>query len=201
MATVPNLAHVFTAGEYLTFERCMLTRHEWLDGVIYDMAGESQSHARICMNLSGILYAALRGTPCEAYSKDVKVLSGSTHADSQHGVFSYPDLVVVCGESRYLDPHQDVLLNPRVIIEVLSPSTQAFDRGEKQERYFAYLETLEDYMLVSQDRPQVEHWHKTATGVWQAVRLEGIEATLTLEGIGVQLPLVEVYERVAFVGR
>jgi Uma2 family endonuclease len=196
MATAPRLPYAFTAEDYLTFERTKCERYEWLDGVIYAMAGESEAHADICTNLTMLLASPLRGTPCRVRSKDTKVLSGPLQADTRQGLFSYPDLVVVCGTPRYHGAAQDALINPRVIIEVLSPSTQAFDRGEKRERYQAWLATLTDYVLVAQDTPRIEHWHKQPDGAWLVRTIEGLQAALTLESIGVQVTLSDVYERV-----
>lgn len=190
--------YLFTACEYLTFERRALDRHEWLDGVIYAMAGESQNHGHICTNLTALLHAALRGTPCAVLSKDMRVLSGPQQQESRRGLYSYPDLVVVCGEARMLDDRQDVLLNPRVLIEVLSPSTQAFDRGAKRERYRTHLPSLEEYVLVAQDRAHITRWHKQPDGTWPVAEVEGLQSTLTLPSLDVRLPLVEVYERVVF---
>jgi len=190
--------YLFTVCEYLTFERAALERHEYLDGVIYAMAGESEAHADISMNLSGLLHQALRGTPCRARSKDTKVRSGPDHPESRSGLYSYPDLVVLCGEPRYHDTVRDVLLNPRVIIEILSPSTQAFDRLVKRERYHAWLPTLQEYVLVAQDRPHIEHWSKQPDGRWLVGEVEGVEATLVLESLGVRLALVDIYDRVVF---
>ena len=190
--------YLFTACEYLTFERAALDRHEWLDGVIYAMAGESQNHGRLCTNLTSLLHAALRGTPCEVLRKGMRVLSGPRQASSRRGLYAYPDLVVVCGEARTLDTRQDVLINPQVVIEVLSPATQAFDRGEKGRRYRTWLESLAEYLLVAQDRVHIEHWRKQPDGAWLVGEVEDLHATLALQSLDVRLPLVEVYERVVF---
>ena len=114
------------------------------------------------------------------------------------GLFAYPDLVVVCGALQFHDQVQDVLVNPRVIIEVLSPSTEAFDRGEKFHRYRRWLPTLTDYVLVAQDRPVIDHYHRTETGQWVVDILEGLSAQLHLPSIGCTVPLAEVYERLVF---
>ena len=151
---------VYTAEEYLALERESEQRHEYLDGQILAMAGESEEHGIICTNLSGQLYSQLRGRPCQAFSKDMKVLSGSDlhPRPSTKGFFSYPDIVVVCGERKYHDEHRDVLLNPTLIIEVLSPSTEAFDYGRKFWRYRTYLPSLKSYLLVSQSMPLIDHY-------------------------------------------
>src|SRR4030095_183857 len=141
----------FTVEEYLAFERASEERHEFLDGVIFAMAGsaspqamagESEDHGTICMKLSISLGLQLRGTPCRAFSKDTKVCCGPYRAHTREGLYTYPDLVVVCGAMQFHDQAQDVLVNPTLIVEVLSPSTEAFDRGEKFRRYRAWLPTL-----------------------------------------------------------
>jgi Uma2 family endonuclease len=199
MALAPIRApYRFTVEEYLAFERTAEERHEYLDGVIYAMAGESPNHGRISMNLSISLGSQLRGSPCEAFSKDTKVRCGPYLAQTRQGLYAYPDLVIVCGAMQFHDQVQDVLLNPTVIVEVLSPSTAAFDRGEKFHLYRAWLPTLTDYVLVAQDRPEIEHYHRGDDALWTLRTLEGLEARLHLEGLGCTIPLADVYERVAF---
>src|SRR5215471_19703602 len=151
----------FTVEEYLAFERASEERHEYLDGVIYAVAGESPDHGRICMNLSATLVSQLRGSDCEAFSKDTKVRCGPYRAHTREGLYAYPDLVVVCGPSQYHDQARDVLLNPTVIVEVLSPSTEVIDRGDKLYRYRRWLPTLMDYVLVAQDRLVIDHYQRT----------------------------------------
>ena len=208
MALVPTRQpYRFTVEEYLAFERASDERHEYLDGVIYAMAGsastqamagESEDHGTICMNLSISLGSQLRGTPCRAFSKDTKVRCGPYRSYTREGLYAYPDLVVVCGPSQYHDQARDVLLNPTVIVEVLSPSTEAFDRGDKLYRYRRWLPTLTDYVLVAQDRPLIDHYQRTTTGRWELETLEGRDAHLHLPGIDCTVPLAEVYERIVF---
>ena len=145
----------YSAEEYLVLERESEERHEYLDGEIYAMAGESAEHGAICTNLSGQLYNQLRGKDCQVFSKDMKVRSGPSPRSGHRpkGLYSYPDLSIVCGELKFHDEHRDVLLNPTVIIEVLSPTTEAFDRGEKWARYQIWLPELSDYLPVSQSKP------------------------------------------------
>jgi Uma2 family endonuclease len=130
----------------------------------------------------------------------MKVRSGPSRKDGQpsKGLFSYPDLLVVCGELKFLDKHRDVLLNPTIIIEVLSPSTEAFDRGEKWARYQIWLPDLSDYLLVSQSKPQVEHFHRQAGGEWLYSLIGKREESLHLSSIGCTLHLIEVYDRIIF---
>jgi len=201
---VPDRDHrLFTIDEYLALERTEEERHEYLDGCIYAMAGESPDHGRICMNLYGSLWPQLRGTRCEAFAKDTKVRCGPTPrlGQSMQGLFAYPDLVVVCGALQFHDQVQDVLLNPLVILEVLSPSTEAFDRGEKFHRYRRWLPTLTDYVLVAQDRPVMDHYQRTMTGRWEVETLEGLDAHLHLPSIACTVSLADVYERIVFPAR
>lgn len=199
MALAPILRpYRFTVEEYLAFERASDERHEYLDGVIYAMAGESPDHGRICINLAATLVPQLRGSDCEAFSKDLKVCCGSYRAHAREGLYAYPDLVVVCGAMQFHSQAEDVLVNPKVIVEVLSPSTEALDRGEKFRRYRAWLPTLTDYVLVAQDRPLIDHYQRTTTGRWELETLEGLDAHLHLPGIDCTVPLAEVYERIVF---
>jgi Uma2 family endonuclease len=191
---------LFTVDEYLKLERSSDERHEYLDGHIYLMAGESLEHGDICMNLSREVSAHLKGTPCRALSKDSKVRSGPDPKlkNRKKGLYSFPDLLVVCGEPVWHDEHQDVLLNPRVIIEVLSKTTAEFDRGEKFQRYPTWNPTLTDYVLVSQDRPLLEHFSRRETGDWLYTRVNQLSGCLRIESIGCTLSLSEVYDRVTF---
>jgi Uma2 family endonuclease len=208
MARAPTpQPYLFTVEEYLAFERASDERHEYLDGVIYAMpgsaspqamAGESEEHGTICVNLVMSLGSQLRGTPCRAFTKDTKVRCGPYRRHTRTGLFVYPDLVVVCGSSQYHDQARDVLLNPTVIVEVLSPATEAFDRGEKFRRYRTWLETLTDYVLVAQDRPLIDYYHRQEDGTWVLRTLEGLYATLHLDSINCTVPLADVYERIEF---
>jgi len=190
----------FTVDEYLARERAAEERHIYLDGDIFAMAGESPAHGDIATNLTGIVYNQLRGTPCRARTKETKVRSGPTPlaGHGTQGFFSYPDLVVVCGEPEYHDAVRDAILNPKVIVEVLSPGTETFDRGEKFARYRAWNPTLTDYVLVSQDRPQIEHYQRQADGSWSSQRHTGLDSSVVLASIACTLKLADVYERVAF---
>lgn len=184
----------FTPAEYLSFERATDARHEFLDGHVYAMAGESLEHSRVCVNLAGELRAGLKGRPCEVLSPNMKVVT------SPAGLFAYPDVVVVCGGPQFHDERRDVLVNPTVIIEVLSPSTEAYDRGEKFLRYRTQIAALEEYVLVSQHRPLVEHYVRQAGGAWSYSAVSGLSESLSLPSIGCRLALSEIYDRVNFPG-
>ena len=198
--SLPRSINRHSVAEYLSMERQSKERHEYLDGEIFAMAGESPEHGSICSNISGQLYVQLRGTPCRFFSKDAKVRSGLAprSGNKSEGLYSYPDLVVVCGELEFHDEHRDVILNPRVIIEVLSSATEAFDRGEKWTRYQTYLPDLTDYLLVSQSKPQIEQFQRQGGGEWRYSRIYGLEGIVTLASIECTLNLSDVYERIAF---
>jgi Uma2 family endonuclease len=190
---------LYTIDEYLTIERQSEDRHEYLDGNIFAMSGESDAHGEISANLSFIIGSQLRGTPCRMRIKDTKVRSGPTpHSGSTKGLFSYPDLVVICGELKFHDGHQDVVLNPTAIFEVLSESTEGFDRGEKFHRYRMWNPTLSDYLLVSQARPAIEHYIRQADGSWLYHFYSDLKYRLFIDAINCELRLPDVYERIVF---
>ncbi|HJQ22433.1 MAG TPA: Uma2 family endonuclease [Blastocatellia bacterium] len=190
---------LYTIEQYLAIERRSEERYEYLDGEIFAMAGESIAHGDICTSLGGFLHSQLRGTPCRVLVKDTKVRSGPNPPPrSTKGLFSYPDLVVICGKVQFHDEHQDVVLNPIVIIEVLSESTESFDRGEKFLRYQEWSPTLSDYLLVWQTRPAIEHFIRQPNGSWSYHLYSGLDQKLIINSINCELRLAEVYERVVF---
>ncbi len=198
--SLPQSKTLYTIEEYLALERAATERHQYLDGEIFEMAGESLAHGFICTNLAGQLYNQLRGTPCGVLAKDMKVLSGPylKIGRSVKSMFSYPDLVVVCGQPQFHDERRDVLLNPTVIIEVLSPSTEAFDRTVKFFRYRKHSPSLTDYLLVAQDWPWIDHYRRQEPQQWVLTSVEGLEATLQLNSVDCTLRLADVYDRVEF---
>lgn len=198
--SLPRARTRHSVEEYLVSERESEERHEYLDGQIYAMAGESPEHGAICTNIGGQLYAQLRGKRCQVFSKDMKVRSGPAPKLGQtaKGLYSYPDLLVVCGDLNFHDEHRDVLLNPSVVIEVLSPATEAFDRGEKWARYQTWLPELADYLLVSQTKPRIDHFHRGAGGEWLYSLVNNLEDSLRLDSVGCVLQLTDVYDRIIF---
>lgn len=183
-------AKLFTPEDYLEFERESDSRHEFLDGEIYSMAGESLSHSRVCMNLAREIGNKLKGKLCEALSPNMKVRTTTA------SLFSYPDLTIVCGEPQFHDRKKDVLTNPKVIFEVLSPSTADYDRTTKFQRYRMGNETLTDYILVSQDYCFVEHFSKQTDGNWIYQSLSELSDFLRIASIDCELSLEEIYDRV-----
>lgn len=188
----------YTVNQYLAMERAAEERHYYLDGAIYAMAGESDAHGIITVNLVGSLFNQLRGTPCQVRTKDTKVRSGPilSAGETARGLFSYPDVLVLCGEPEYHDALKDVILNPKVIFEVLSERTEAFDRGEKFNRCQTWNPSLTDYILVSQDRAQVEHFARQPDGSWSYRRTTGLAAEVVIASIKCTLQLAALYERV-----
>src|SRR5215467_9731674 len=198
--SLPQSQGYFSVEEYLALERESEERHEYLDGHVYAMAGESPEHSDICSNLVSILHLQLRGTPYRVWAKDTKVRSGPEPRSRRatKGLFSYPDLVVVCGTPQFHDAYRDVLLNPTVIIEVLSPSTEAFDRGEKFWRYRMWTPLLTDYLLVSQTLPLIEHYVRQADDTWNLTTVRTMEASVYLASVDCTMRLRDVYDRIDF---
>ncbi len=183
---------IFSVEDYLDFERIQMERHEFLDGSVYAMAGESPNHSTICFNLNTIVGLQLRGKRCRGFSPNMKI------ATNEKGLYSYPDLAVVCGQPTFFDKKSDVITNPTVIFEVLSPSTENYDRGEKFLRYTNQIETLRDYVLISQDKPFIEHFSRRENGGWEKNEIEGIEASVKIDSIECEILLAELYDLIEF---
>ena len=193
--------HLYSLEEYLEIDRSSPDeRYEYVDGEVYAMAGESGEHGDISTNLVGELFAQLRGKNCRVRSKDTKVRSGMFPAKRplRKGMISYPDLVIICGEPEYHDEFRDVVLNPKVIIEVLSDSTADFDRGDKFHRYQLWNPTLTDYILVSQHLPKVEHYVRQSDGSWNYRIYDNLEAECAIDSIESKLKLADVFHRIEF---
>lgn len=202
MATNPEkLKKLYTVDEYLEMERASFEKHEYVDGEIFEMAGESDAHGIISVNLTSEFHQQLKGKDCQARVKDAKIKSGGFSANegkSTKGMFSYPDVVVICGEVKYHDERKDVILNPTLIVEVLTDSTDEYDRGAKFVRYRMFNDTLTDYILVSQDIPHIEHFIRQEDQSWKIYTYIGLDKECKLESIGVNLKLADVYDRIVF---
>ena len=185
-----TVTHV-TPEEYLAAERLSETRSEYIDGGVFPMPGGSVNHNQISINLAIELGAQLRTRPSRVFGMDLKVRM----PDSRK--FFYPDLVVVCDELQFHDDQKDVILNPDLVIEVLSPSTEAFDRGAKF-RDYQTIESLKEYLLVSQGKPLIEQYIRNDDGEWRYRAAEGLESCLTLPSIECTLNLGAVYDKVDF---
>ncbi|HNC44279.1 MAG TPA: Uma2 family endonuclease [Acidobacteriota bacterium] len=191
---------LLTVDEYLAFERASEERHEYLDGQVSPMASVTYRHSTITVHLIVELGQQLKRKSGEVFSPNMKVRSGRFVSGNQvmSGIFSYPDLIVVWDPPEFHDYHQDILLNPKVIFEVLSPGTETFDRTEKFDRYRENLDSLTDYILIAQDQPLVEHRRRQANGEWATTLVPGIESVLELPSIECRLQLSELYDRVEF---
>lgn len=195
MALPQQFLPAITAEQYLQLERASEIRHEFLDGLVYAMAGESPDRSTICFNLAAVIGSQIRDKLCRGFSPNMKVRAGIG------GLYAYPDLMIVCGEAKFHDERGDVLLNPTVIFEVLSPSTEKYDRGEKFRRYSSQIESLKDYVLVSQDQLRIEHHHLESDGTWILTEVRGPEGVLSLTPIECQLPLLDVYRNTTGAGK
>ena len=186
----PATAAYYTAAEYLALERRATYKSEYVNGHIIAMSGASRRHNLIAANISRELSSQLRGRPCESYISDMRVRVSET------GLYTYPDIVAVCGDIRFADEQTDTLLNPTVIVEVLSASTEASDRGDK----FAHsrrLASLHDYVLVSQDAVRVERYVRQGEK-WLLSEASPLTDTVSLASIQYMLVLEDIYDKVRF---
>jgi Uma2 family endonuclease len=188
MSTAPKRR--LTETEYLSIERAAETRSEFYQGEMFAMAGASREHILITLNLGSELRAALKGR-CETYVNEMRVKVGGS------GLYSYPDVAVACGNPRFEDADVDTLLNPTVLIEVLSDSTEAYDRGMKFQQY-RQLASLREYVLVSQKTPLCERYLRQGSDAWMYLPVMGLDGSLHLESIDVRIPMSEIYLSVKF---
>ena len=189
--TTQTITTYVTPDEYLATQRLSEDRAEYLDGVVCPMTGATINHIRVVANLTAELVVQLRGKKCDVLPIDMKVRM----PDLQK--FFYPDVVVVGGEPQFHDDRKDIILNPIIIIEVLSPSTEAFDRGAKFHAYQT-LESLKEYLLAAQDGPYVEQYVRGENGKWTYRAVSGLEASVKLPSVECTLNLSAVYDKVDF---
>jgi Uma2 family endonuclease len=181
---------LFTPDEYLILERRSEFKSEYFDGEIFAMSGATLAHNRIATNLLVELARQLAKS-CQSLGSDMRV--GVT----ARGPYFYPDVSVVCGKPQLRDNTNDCLMNPAVIIEVLSPSTESYDRTQKFTSY-QRIATLTDFLLVSQSEPRIEHYTRQRTGGWLLNTVTGLDSTLSISSIGCELISSRVYEQVEF---
>jgi Uma2 family endonuclease len=180
----------YTPEEYLALERNAEFKSEYIDGRIVAMTGAPDPHVTISLNVHAELRTRFRGRACRAWAIDMRVqIEGGRR-------YTYPDVVALCGEKRFIDGVLDTLMNPTLIVEVLSPSTEAYDRGEKFLHYRA-IETLQEYVLVAQDKPLVERFVRHGE-FWHLATVTGLDSSLELTSVGCTIPLREIYENVEF---
>ena len=183
-----------TPEQYLAAERAAEFRSEYYNGHMCAKPGGSYQHAQIIAGLAGELSNALRNRPCSAIPIGLRLRV------SPAGLYTYPDLIVVCGDPKFAhDEHdqKDTLVNPTLIAEVLSPSTEAYDRGFKSAQYRT-LASLQEYALVSQAEPRIEVFHRQAGGHWLLSEAIGLEAVCRFESLDCGIPLADVYDKVIF---
>ena len=185
-----QLPRYYTPEEYLALERAAEFKSEYLAGEIFAMAGTSENHNLIAGNSYNFLRSQFMCRPCRSYFADIRVRV------AEFGMFTDPDVVALCGEREFIDAHRDTVLNPAVIVEVLSPSTEAYDCGAKFTRY-SRLSSLTDYVLVAQDRLSVDHFVRQGSG-WFLTAITDIAQALQLESLGVAIPVVDIYQDVEF---
>ena len=190
MVTI-NTKKCYTPQEYLERELTAEIRSEYSQGVLTPMAGASPAHNGIYFSTAGTLWSQLVSTECRGFGQDMRVRVPECDR------YYYPDIVVICGEPHYEDTKYGVLLNPKLIIEILSPSTEQKDRGEKFDCYET-LKSLTDYLLISQTEPRIEHFSRSENGGWNFVAARGLNGVLNLPSIGCTLRLADIYARVAF---
>jgi Uma2 family endonuclease len=177
--------------EYLARERKAEYKSEYLRGEIFAMSGVSREHNLIAGNVFGEIRRQFRGRACEVYMSDVRVKVEDS------GLYTYPDVVAVCEEPQFEDDEVDTLLNPTLIVEVLSKSTEGYDRGAKFEHY-RKLTSLREYVLIAQDKPHVEHFIRQEGGMWLLWETGDLEVVVRLPAVKAELTVAEIYEKVVF---
>ena len=182
----PNL----TFDEYLAIESKAEYKSEFVNCQMYAMAGASPEHNLIVINVGSELRAQFKNRPCRVYASDLLLKI----PEKENG--RYPDLTVVCGQSQfYNNPHIDALLNPTLVVEILSPSTENYDRGVKTEEYRS-IPSLKEYLLIAQDRCHVEHYVRQSDNQWLLSEFKSLQAVIRLPSINCDLSLIEVYANV-----
>jgi Uma2 family endonuclease len=184
--------HKMTMEEYIEFDKNSIDRYEYFDGEVFAMAGGSPEHTRIGGNVFGTLREKLRGTNCEAFTSDLRLKVPAALP------YRYPDVSVVCGEAQYEELQGvKLLLNPVLLVEVLSSSTAEYDLGEKFTEYKS-IASFREYLAISQSRPHVIRYFRQADGFWVRHDIEGLESEVLLESLNVTLLMSEIYERMNF---
>jgi len=191
MSTQPKT--FLSEAQYLEIERQAEYKSEYLNGEMFAMSGARAAHNLLVANLIIELGQQLRPRRCPVFPSDLRVRV------KPGGLYTYPDVIALCGEPRFLDEQQDTLLNPQLIVEVLSPSTEAYDRGRKFELYQA-LESLREYVLVASDRIHVDLYVRQTDGRWMLTSADRTEDSLTLESVNAQLKLNGLYQNIDLAG-
>lgn len=191
--SLPKPILSLTPEDYLAFERDAHEKHEYYHAEVFAMSGGSPDHSLISSNVNGELRSLLKGKPCRAYESNLRIRIPRTT------LYTYPDVSVICGERQFdpLDTRQETVTNPALIVEVLSPSTETWDRGGKFRNY-QQIDSLREYVLVSSSKPLVETFLRQDDGNWIYHAAAGVEAVVRLNSLGIQLALSEIYSGVEF---
>ncbi len=189
MSSLPN--HRWTEAEYLAFERASEEKHELIDGEIVSISGASENHNLIATSTLSSLFMQLRKGSCKIYPSDMRVRVGKRRQ------YTYPDMTIVCGKPVFADDQKDTLLNPTVIIEVLSPSTEAYDRGDKFTLYRT-LDSLQEYILISQSRIHIERYVRRPDNQWLLSEIQQLDDSIELTSVSCTLVATDVYEQLNF---
>jgi Uma2 family endonuclease len=179
----------YTPEEYLALERQAEYKSEYFDGEIFAMTGASRRHNLVAGNVLASLHGQLRKRPCEIYPSDMRVKVTPT------GLYTYPDVVIVCGEPIFDDKQKDTLLNPTMLVEVLSKSTASYDRGEKFEHY-RKLDSLAEYLVIAQNKYHAEHYARQIDNRWLLSESDDMQKTIHLSSIECDLALADIYDKV-----
>ena len=188
---LPQVKPTITPEQYLEIDRAAEIRSEYFDGEMFAMTGGTRAHSTIKVNLVAESRRQLKDSPCHVFDSDMRIKIEAT------GDYAYPDLSVVCGETLVEDDHDDTVLNPVLIAEVLSPSTEAWDRGGKFARYRT-ISSLKEFLLIAQHEPRVERYQRREDGTWLLTEAIGLDAVLTLTSIDCRIELSELYDKVTF---
>ncbi|MFO0999343.1 MAG: Uma2 family endonuclease [Planctomycetaceae bacterium] len=180
-----------TRQEYLLRERQASIKSEFYQGEIFAMGCGSANHSLIAANFIGEARNALKEKPCTVFNSDLRVQVQAT------GLYTYPDATIVCGEQLFDDDYRDTLLNPTVIVEVLSDSTEKYDRGKKSNHY-RQIASLKELILIAQDRPQVERFTRQPNGEWLFHEQKELSAEFELKSLGISVAMSELYRGVKF---
>jgi Uma2 family endonuclease len=182
---------LYSAEEYFALEEVAETKSEFVDGEIFPMAGASDNHLRIVRNVSGDLWLQFKKTTCEVFVNELRIQV----RDEKD--YTYPDIVALCGTLNYYRKRRDTITNPALIMEVLSKSTEAYDKSLKFERYKA-IQTLQEYVLIRQDKIEVVFYQKQDTNVWQFQTFTNSQDVLWFNSVNAEIKLEDVYDKVDF---
>jgi Uma2 family endonuclease len=180
---------LLTPEEYLEIERRAERKSEYFKGEMFAMAGASYAHVLIVDNLTHELKLRLKAGLCRVHSSELRLRV------APDGLYTYPDVMVICGDPQFADDRRDTVVNPVLIVEVLSESTEAYDRGKKFEQYRT-LPSLREYLLVAQDAPRIEQWIRQPDDNWLRAETSGRDASIQLASINCVLPLAGIYDQI-----